>query len=195
MKSARELVNTLAEYASRTGRRIIIVPGGGPFADIVREHAQSMSDDVAHWMAVLAMDLYGMYLADETSARVIENFEDVTGGASIILPHKLLQKEDPLPHSWDVTSDSIAAYIASVLQADFIKATDVDGIYLDGELVEEIDAEQLSEMDESCVDAYLARFLIKEKMNCTIVNGDHPDRVISAIENKSTTGTIVIGKS
>ena len=41
-------------------RRILIVPGGGPFADAVREVERRihLSDDAAHWMAILGMDQY-----------------------------------------------------------------------------------------------------------------------------------------
>jgi isopentenyl phosphate kinase len=36
-----------------------------------------------------------------------------------------------IPHTWEVTSDTIAAYIAKALNAkELIKVTDVDGIYI-----------------------------------------------------------------
>ncbi|HET8837257.1 MAG TPA: hypothetical protein VFN08_21210, partial [Gemmatimonadales bacterium] len=41
-------------------RRLLVVPGGGPFADSVRRFAGAapLSDDAAHWMAILGMDQY-----------------------------------------------------------------------------------------------------------------------------------------
>src|ERR1700716_3816491 len=43
-----------------TSRHLLIVPGGGPFADAVRDvdRRLGLSDAAAHWMAVLAMDQY-----------------------------------------------------------------------------------------------------------------------------------------
>ena len=60
--------------------------------------------------------------------------------------------EDPLEKSWDVTSDSIAAYIANLLQAQkLLLVTDVDGIFyedpkkkLDTKLIEELSAQRVT---------------------------------------------------
>ncbi len=48
--------------------RIVIVPGGGKFADTVRklDKTYNISDVVAHKMAILAMDQYGLLLSDVT---------------------------------------------------------------------------------------------------------------------------------
>ena len=35
----------------------------------------------------------------------------------MLAPYRWLRESDPLPHSWDVTSDSIAAWIASEIGA------------------------------------------------------------------------------
>lgn len=66
IQSARELVRVLHRYASDEEEHILIVPGGGVFADTVRTASDKygISDEAAHWMAVLAMDQYGQYLAD-----------------------------------------------------------------------------------------------------------------------------------
>ena len=54
-------------------RRVLIVPGGGPFADAVRDvdAALALGDDAAHWMAVLAMDQYAQLLASRCRARAV----------------------------------------------------------------------------------------------------------------------------
>ncbi len=105
--------------------RVAIVPGGGPFADAVREADDrlGLSDDTAHWMAVLAMDQYAHLLAgmrDELaltcSARDVDRILD-SGRVPVIAPYRWLRGADPLPHSWDVTSDSISAWFASELGA------------------------------------------------------------------------------
>jgi hypothetical protein len=67
-------------------------------------------------------------------------------GVSILLPYNFLRENDELAHTWEVTSDTIAAYLAKALNAkELIKATDVDGISSD-HLVREIlakDAEKV----------------------------------------------------
>src|SRR5688572_26328149 len=47
--------------AAAVHHRMIVVPGGGPFADAVRAYDRSfpLSATAAHWMALLAMDQYG----------------------------------------------------------------------------------------------------------------------------------------
>jgi len=117
--------------------RIVIVPGGGKFADTVRklDKTYNISDVVAHKMAILAMDQYGLFLSDVTPSSYVsyvlkEINNSVNGMLPIFLPSKLMFSKDPLEHSWDVTSDTIAAYIAGVLHAKkLVLVTDVDGIF------------------------------------------------------------------
>ena len=59
-----ELKEWLALLAKQSDGRIVIVPGGGVFADAIRQN-QKMGeyDDVAaHQMALLAMEQYGLVL-------------------------------------------------------------------------------------------------------------------------------------
>src|SRR5580765_1089930 len=60
---AFELVTgALATYGK--GRRLLVVPGGGPFAEAVRELVRriKVGEDAAHWMALLGMDQYAAAL-------------------------------------------------------------------------------------------------------------------------------------
>jgi len=122
-----QLRNALATVV-RAARdvRIAIVPGGGPFADAVRatDQAMSLPDDAAHWMAVLAMDQYAHLLAslhrELDLASSAEEIEVALASARVpvIAPYRWLREADPLPHTWDVTSDSISAWIAGTLGAE-----------------------------------------------------------------------------
>ena len=185
----RALIRELVEYEDSTRQTIVVVPGGSIFADTVRK--VDASQEAAHWMAVLAMEQYGYYLADGTGAKLIDTLEINKNGTFIFLPYDLLKKKDELPHSWDVTSDTIAAWVALQLGARFIKVTDVDGIYLNGVFQKELNASELIGK-ETCVDAELPHFLMKKKMNCEIINGNCPGKLIEALK-KSVIGTLVKG--
>jgi aspartokinase-like uncharacterized kinase len=69
---------------------VIIVPGGGPFADLVRtwESQLALSESTAHWMAIAAMDQYGLLLESLGVGRAVEEFHSLSGcnGASVFLP-------------------------------------------------------------------------------------------------------------
>lgn len=209
IKEAPELVDRLVKefgsgspkipdevYASeRLPFSILIVPGGGVFADAIRETDErfSLSADAAHWMAILSMEQYACYLEDKTGARAVDSIAGIPRGVSILFPYRLLRNEDPLPHTWDVTSDTIAAWVAKQTGAVLIKATDVDGIFRNEELVREISAARCSENKESCIDPALPKFLLKNRMECLIINGKFPDRVIQAVYGEPVLGTLVKG--
>jgi aspartokinase-like uncharacterized kinase len=107
-------------------RRLVVIPGGGPFANLVREfdRAHGLSPSAAHWMAILGMDQYARALADYTPrARVVDDQAGILGALDggrvpILAPFRWLSAADELPHSWEVTSDSLAAYLATLLGAD-----------------------------------------------------------------------------
>src|SRR5688572_28840643 len=121
-----QLDGVLAALAdAATARRLLIVPGGGPFADAVRDVDRrfALTDDAAHWMAVLAMDQYAHLLASRLNVAALAwNPTDITAALErrrlpVLAPSRWLREADPLPHSWDVTSDSIAAWVAGAVGA------------------------------------------------------------------------------
>jgi len=202
IQSARELVRVLHRHASAEEERILIIPGGGVFADTVRTASDTygISDEAAHWMAVLAMDQYGHYLADGTGTALVTDIgeESIRAGVSVLLVYDLLKRYDGgvgsgIEHTWNATSDTIAGWVASRLDAVFIKATDVDGVLRDGALVPEIGAAELLGMGETCVDLELPRLLILRSLDCRVVNGGYPDRVIDAIRGGGFRGTVIVG--
>ncbi len=74
-------------------------------------------------MAVLGMDQYAHLLASRVSRGVVVSSRAeierpyVRGQLPVLAPSAWLSAADPLPHSWDVTSDSIAAWVAGELRA------------------------------------------------------------------------------
>lgn len=119
----RLALDVIARVATR--RPLLVVPGGGAFADQVRraQREQGFSDDAAHWMAILAMDQVAHMIAEQLEgARLITRPADVLAAHEadaipVLAPYAWMRAVDPLPHSWDVTSDSIAAFIAGALAA------------------------------------------------------------------------------
>jgi aspartokinase-like uncharacterized kinase len=105
--------------------RVLVVPGGGPFADAVREFDRSVgvSPDAAHWMAILAMDQYAQVLVERIPGAVlVEEPGGISGalasaGVAVLAPSRWMRSADVLPHAWEVTSDSIAAFVAGALDA------------------------------------------------------------------------------
>jgi aspartokinase-like uncharacterized kinase len=162
-------------------------------AELVRDlfAAYKISQEAAHWMAVLAMEQYAYFLADGTGVKLVREigFRD---GVSILLPYPALLEGDlGMEHTWDYTSDSVAALFASKLGMDFVKATDVDGIILDGRLVDEISASQLLGI-ETCLDQGALRILISSGRSCRVMNGSDPEAFLSSLTGLRG-GTLVRG--
>jgi aspartokinase-like uncharacterized kinase len=121
-----DLKAVLAEIAAASSEcPLLVVPGGGPFADRVRDVDRriGLTPDAAHWMAVLAMDQYAHLISARLSTSVlVESATEIDvalqqGRLPILAPYRWLREVDPLPHSWDVTSDSISAWVAGRLGA------------------------------------------------------------------------------
>lgn len=104
---------------------VVVVPGGGPFADEVR-HAQRLhnfSDSSAHHMALLAMAQFGLLIADLAPKSQLfyfheQSVDSLTPGLHVWLPDRQLLARDDIPHSWDISSDSLALWLSQQLNAD-----------------------------------------------------------------------------
>ncbi|MGB7002784.1 MAG: amino acid kinase [Halobacteriota archaeon] len=192
-EKGREIIRFLSDYAETKNHTFIIIPGGGHFVKWIKELSEQevISDDAAHWMAVLGMHQYGFYLADGSGIAIAEREEELRNVVHIglFLPYTLLKEDDSLPHTWNVTSDTIAAFVANkVGETSFIKLTDVDGLMDDkGLLIRQIHAkEMIKNARTGCVDAELPLFLMQNEMSCTIVNGNFTERIIAVIEGEET---------
>ena len=192
-EKGREIIRFLSDYAETKNHTVIIIPGGGHFVKWIKELSEQevISDDAAHWMAVLGMHQYGFYLADGSGIEIVESEEELRNVVHIgvLLPYNLLKEDDALPHTWNVTSDTIAAFVANkVGETSFIKLTDVDGLMDDkGLLVRQIHAKaMIKNAHTGCVDAELPLFLMQNEVSCTIVNGNFTERIIAVIEGEET---------
>ena len=114
----------LAAVGAAAGR-VVLVPGGGPFADAVRsaQTAMGFDDLAAHRMALLAMAQYGFALAGlggpfvpaDTMEAVREALADRR--VPVWSPWPMLRDAPDVPASWDVTSDSLALWLARAIGA------------------------------------------------------------------------------
>lgn len=102
---------------------IIIVPGGGPFADQVRtaQNLHHFNDKQAHHMAILAMAQFALLIKGiEPQCQLFHypNNKKPSSALSVWLPDENLLTINDLAQNWSVTSDSLALWLAQKLQAD-----------------------------------------------------------------------------
>ena len=78
-------------------------------------------------MAILAMDQYAHVLASESRGPCWwrspgRSAPRSAGGVAVLAPSRWLRAADVLPHNWDATSDSVAAFVAGALDAERLDA-------------------------------------------------------------------------
>jgi aspartokinase-like uncharacterized kinase len=116
-------------------QRVVIVVGGGIFAEQVRitqQHWQ-FNDECAHAMAILAMQQMA-YLVKGLKANVelAHSVHAITKSSSnsIVWSPNLDELNNAgIPATWDITSDSLAAWLANTLLADeliLIKSAEIN---------------------------------------------------------------------
>jgi aspartokinase-like uncharacterized kinase len=110
-----------AEAAQMATRRpVLVVPGGGQFADAVRavDAQVGLADDVAHVLALRAMDQLGVVLRGLLPDA--ELLADLAAPRSmgVLLVTPAFESRPEVPQSWAVTSDSLAVLAAAAIGAD-----------------------------------------------------------------------------
>jgi len=128
MLGSPELAHWLDLLVKYSDGKIIIVPGGGLFADAVREAqlVTNANDDVAHELALMAMDQFGILLAGLNSGLVTASSELEIAERGwqhrgiVWLPSKMALADQTIPKNWQVTSDSLSAWLANKLGAEHL---------------------------------------------------------------------------
>jgi aspartokinase-like uncharacterized kinase len=206
----RVLCAKLGEFAKKFA--IVVVPGGGRFADVVRDFDQrfTLSSGISHRMAILGMDQFGLLLSqiipDSCATYLLSDAKQLSEirVVPVFLPSRLMFREEPLENSWDVTSDSIAAYVAGRLHvAKVVLVTDVDGIFTkdpkrhaDATLIEQLSAEELLRLKQrTSVDRYLPKLLLEVQIDCYVVNGKHPERIEAVLAGQQATCTLIAART
>ena len=185
----------LAKKLNNTNSLIIL--GGGEFANLIRKYdsIQNFSSEVTHFTAIDCMDIIAKLVNDKVDstklAFSIDEINEISdeGFTPIFVVSDFLKNEDPFECSWDVTSDSIAAYVAHIFNANLFIVTNVNGIYtqepkeLGSAFISKIDAKTLLTFQESSIDVMLPSLLLEFVTDCYVVNGKFPERVLSLIDD------------
>ena len=124
------LPDRLPTLLAEQERPVVLIVGGGRAADLVRDldRRHDLGEERAHALALRALDLTAHVLAALVPGlEVVPSVADLdrmkrSGQIPILAPRLFLDEDDrlgpaPLPHSWAVTSDAIAARVAVRLAA------------------------------------------------------------------------------
>ncbi len=164
----RELIDNLNNF--KYSENLIIVVGGGHFTDSVRLVYQDkrLSEKTGHFLALKATEMFALLLKEmnkEVSLiSKIESLKKKTNKLKIWLPSLSLKKEQTFIHSWNSTSDSVAAWLHNKLDSRgllFIKS-----LILNDDIYKLSNLQKKNILDKN-VDQYLSK-----KKNIKIIGPD-----------------------
>jgi len=184
-------------YNENLIEKVILIPGGGSFANFIRKIYSELkfTEEIAHWMGIISMNYNGLELNKKfPNIQVIEDYDKLKENRKIFcvfLPYEFIKENDKLPHSWDVTSDSISLFVAKQLELnECFLIKDVDGILNnENQVIKEISTSEFKDMKESGkladvisnneelkekttpIDPYTTTLIDKYKISCILLNG------------------------
>jgi 5-(aminomethyl)-3-furanmethanol phosphate kinase len=176
-----ELLRDWVEALASCAGRIVLVPGGGPFANAVRVAQPHMGfdDRAAHHMSLLAMEQYGRALASLNDRLVPADSIDLikqqllAGRVPVWMPAAMVSGAADIPPSWAVTSDSLAAWLSGIIGADqliLVKRSQFSG----AEKCEDLVA-------EGVIDQAFPRYLRKAAIPASILGPSEHAALVAAI--------------
>ena len=153
-----------SEMAAR--RRVLVLPGGGPFADAVRavDARLGLADHTAHALALRAMDQLGVLLRPLLPSAELLRALARPRALGLLLAAPAFEGRPEVPESWTVTSDSLAVLAAAAIGAEeAILLKPVAGVFdrwpSNGAPLDALSAAELAELQARgggrAVDAYL----------------------------------------
>lgn len=126
-----DLRERLRTWLAGAAGPVVLVPGGGPATDVVRhlDRVHRLGEDAAHWLALRVLTVNAHFLGRLIGAPVVESPGDEA--MAVLDPHAYCVADEAragaLPHSWQATSDAVAARVAEASRADLVllKSTDL----------------------------------------------------------------------
>jgi aspartokinase-like uncharacterized kinase len=200
------LVPTIIELAARY--RIILLPGGGQTAKRIKANQRKQQTHFYDcWKAgVNCLEVNAHLLASYSrSFTVVTSLADMTacfelGNIAVFAPAGAIVSSLDLLPNWQVTTDSMGLYFASVLGArHYVIVSDVHGIYARapqestcGLAIPELTVAELERLPSSKLDPSFPAYFRRYPVPTVIVNGQHPSRVSAAIAGDRTVGTRIL---
>jgi aspartokinase-like uncharacterized kinase len=173
------------EIQKINNHKLIIVTGGGKAANFVRDYDKEVQLKVnsSHFAAMAAMEL---------NSYLISNYFDVFSFFStdfefqkkinIFLVLNYYREFDPLPYSWNVSSDSIALELSQRLRTDKL-------ILIKQRIIKNsLKIETQYAASDRLIDNYFPKLYQKQNTNSQsfIINYKSIDKLKILIENKNT---------
>jgi len=163
----------MRSLSARRPGRLIVVPGGGEFAETVRiaQRRHAFADRAAHHMALLAMHQSAVMLAALAPGFAVAEspaeFESAWQRelTPVWAPERMVLPATDLPASWNVTSDSLAAWLAARTGAAHLV------VVKSSQVPEEMRGDALALAAAGLVDSCFPTFVAGARFTWQVVSG------------------------
>jgi len=166
MNDVESLTQCLNTIEQKVKDKVVIVPGGGLFADQVRlaQKQWQFNDEIAHEMAILAMQQMALLFKSIKPNFLVSNTVSTKFDNKVVIwsPDIKQLNQDGIEASWDITSDSLSAWLAKKIEADeliLVKSADVP---------EKMTIKQMQK--QGLVDKAFEQFTHKSSYNIALLN-------------------------
>ncbi len=165
----KQCLNHIASAKDKK-QSLVIVPGGGVFADLVRttQSQWNFDDKVAHSMAILAMQQMACLLNSlQPSFVLADSITEIQQNRlkhSVIIWSPCIRELNAatINNNWDVTSDSLAAWLATQIDATELV------LVKSANIAKKVDLQQMQE--QGIVDKAFSRFSQVADYKITLIN-------------------------
>ncbi|HKA59315.1 MAG TPA: hypothetical protein VKD28_11935 [Gemmatimonadales bacterium] len=163
----------MRSLSARRPGRLIVVPGGGEFAETVRiaQRRHAFADRAAHHMALLAMHQSAVMLAALAPGFAVAEspaeFESAWQRelTPVWAPERMVLPATDLPASWNVTSDSLAAWLTARTGAAHLV------VVKSSQVPEEMRGDALALAAAGLVDSCFPTFVAGARFTWQVVSG------------------------